>query len=136
MLVALIFTVALLVTTAYFLMGSVPLLTLKHDTPVDARFIRSFFNTYYLAAMFTAAATSVSCAFAGQPVFAVGAAALAILAVALRAKVIPQMDRLRDQLQAEHAGAIAAFRRIHRTAILINLAQLVLVVWGLTRFSL
>ena len=35
---ALIFTVALLVTTAYFLMGSVPLLILKHDTVLDARF--------------------------------------------------------------------------------------------------
>ena len=41
---ALVFTVALLVTTAYFMMGSLPLLILKHDTPVDARFIRGFFN--------------------------------------------------------------------------------------------
>ena len=31
---ALGFTVALLVTTAYFLMGGLPLLILKHDTPV------------------------------------------------------------------------------------------------------
>jgi hypothetical protein len=51
---ALFFTVALLVTTAYFLMGSVPLLVLKHDTPLDASFVRGFFNTYYLAAMVTA----------------------------------------------------------------------------------
>ena len=44
------FTVALLVTTAYFLMGGLPLLTLKHDTPLDARFVRGFFNVYYRAA--------------------------------------------------------------------------------------
>ena len=44
---ALFFTVALLVTTAYFILGSVPLLILKHDTPKDSRFVRGFFNTYY-----------------------------------------------------------------------------------------
>ena len=37
MIAALVFTVALLVTTAYFIMGSIPLLILKHDTPVDFR---------------------------------------------------------------------------------------------------
>ena len=82
---ALFFTVALLVTTAYFLMGSVPLLILKHDTPLDSRFVRGFFNTYYLAAMFTVTGTSLSCAFAGRSAFAIGAAMLAILAAILRA---------------------------------------------------
>ena len=57
---ALFFTVALLVTHAYFLMGSVPLLVLEHDTPMDARFVRGFFNTYYLAAVVTAGATALS----------------------------------------------------------------------------
>jgi hypothetical protein len=46
LIVALCCTVALLVVTAYFLMGSVPLLILKHDTPLDARFVRGFYNTY------------------------------------------------------------------------------------------
>ena len=133
---ALFFTVALLVTTAYFLMGSVPLLILKHDTPLDSRFIRGFFNTYYLVAMFTAAATSVSYAFAGRPAFAIGAAALAILAAILRGKVIGKMDLLRAQIQADHSGAISKFRRTHLTAILINLIQLVVVVWSLTTLSL
>lgn len=39
---ALLFTVALLVTTAYFLLGGLPLLVLDHDTSLDARFIRGF----------------------------------------------------------------------------------------------
>ena len=67
---ALFFTVALLVTTAYFLLGSIPLLILKHDTPLDSSFVRSFFNTYYLAAMFTAGAAAASYAFAGRLAFA------------------------------------------------------------------
>lgn len=44
---ALFFTVVLLVTTAYFLMGGLPLLVLQHDTPLDGRFIRRFFDIYY-----------------------------------------------------------------------------------------
>lgn len=45
MIAALFFTVALLVTTAYFLMGSVPLLILKHDRPKDSRFVRAASST-------------------------------------------------------------------------------------------
>ena len=132
---ALFFTVSLLVTTAYFLMGSVPLLTLKHDEPMDSRFVRGFYNTYYLAAMFTAAATALSYELAGRPLIAAGAAALALLAVVLRWKVIPYMDALRPQIQAMGDSAITAFRRIHVAAILLNLAQLVLIVWVLIAVS-
>jgi hypothetical protein len=132
---ALFFTVALLVTTAYFLMGSLPLLILKHDTPMDSRFVRGFFNTYYLAATFTASATALSYAFAGRSVLAAGAAALALLATILRRKVIPKMDSLRAQIQVSGTSAIPAFRRMHVTAILVNLAQLVLIVWSLIAVS-
>jgi hypothetical protein len=133
---ALFFTVALLVTTAYFLLGSVPLLILKHDTPLDSRFVRGFFNTYYLAAMFIASAAALSYAFAGRLVFAAGAAALALLATSLRWKVIAQMDSLGFQIQATGTDAIAGFRRTHLFAVLVNLAQVVLIVWSLTTFSL
>jgi hypothetical protein len=135
MFAALFFTVALLVTTAYFIMGSIPLLVLKHDTPLDARFVRGFFNIYYRAAFLTAAATAVSFAFAGRPGLAVGAAALALIAIALRKKVIPKMDALGAQIQSNYMDAIPGFRRTHITAILINLAQLVAIVWSLIALS-
>src|SRR6478735_4170098 len=105
MIAALFFTVALLVTTLYFILGSIPLLVLKHDTPLDARFVRGFFNIYYRAAFVTAAATAVSFAFAGRPGLAVGAAALALIAVALRKKVIPKMDALGAQIQSNYMDA-------------------------------
>ena len=132
---ALFFTVALLVTTAYFLLGSVPLLILKHDTPMDSRFVRAFFNNYYLAVMFIASAAAVGYAFAGRLVFAAGAAALALLATILRWKVIPEMDALRAKIQVGATEAIPGFRRTHLVAILINVAQLVLILWSLTTFS-
>jgi hypothetical protein len=131
MIAALFFTVALLVTTAYFIMGSIPLLVLKHDTPLDARFVRGFFNTYYVGAVITASATSISFAFAGRPALAVGAAALALLALVLRGKIIPKMDALGAQIQSDYMEAIPGFRRTHVTAIAINILQLVAIVWSL-----
>jgi hypothetical protein len=136
LILALFFTVALLAVTTYFLMGSVPLLILKHDTPMDSRFVRGFFNTYYLAAIVTAGATAVSYALAGRPVFAAGASVLALLATVLRRVVIPKMDSLRAQMQLDETGAVSGFRRIHVTAILVNLMQLVFTVGCLVAISI
>jgi hypothetical protein len=133
---ALVFTVALLVVTAYFLMGSLPLLILKHDTPLDSRFIRGFYDTYYLAAMVTAGFTAVSYALAGRPLLAAGAAALALLAHTLRRKFLPRMDALRAQIQARGDMAVHQFRRMHLAAILVNAAQLVLIVASLIALSI
>ncbi len=132
---AMFFTVALLVTTAYFIMGSLPLLVLKHDTPLDARFVRGFFNLYYRAALVTAAATAISFAAAGRPGIAAGAAALAVLSIVLRSQVIPKMDALGAQIQSDYMNAIPGFRKTHLTAIAINLVQLVVIVWTLIAFS-
>ena len=131
MIAALFFTVALLVTTLYFILGSIPLLVLKHDTPLDSRFVRGFFNLYYVAAVVTAGATAISYAFAGRPGLATGAAMLALLAVVLRSKVIPKMDALGAQIQSNYMDAIPGFRRTHVTAIVINIVQLVVIVWSL-----
>ena len=133
--VALFFTVALLVVTAYSLLGALPLLILKHDTPLDSRFIRAFFNTYYLVAMVVAAGASVSYVFSARPLFATGAAAIALLAAFLRARLINTMDVLRVQIQASDAGAIRKFRRLHIGALLINFAQLVVVLSSLGTLS-
>ena len=133
---ALVATVVLLVITAYFLMGSVPLLVLRHDTPLDARFIRGFYNTYFSGATVSASATALGYAFAAQAGYAAGAAALALLAILLRRTVIPKMDALLALIAVTEPDAIAGFRRLHVTAILINTAQLVLIVWSLIALSI
>jgi hypothetical protein len=134
MIAAMIFTVVLLVTTAYFIMGSIPLLVLKHDTPLDARFVRGFFNIYYVAAIGAASAAAISYAFAERPVLFSGAAGLALLAAVLRKKVIPKMDALGARIQTNDIESIPGFRRIHVVAIAINIVQLVVIVWSLTAF--
>jgi|SRR5664279_5602836 len=136
LLLGLFFTVALLAITAYFIMGSLPLLILKHDTPLDSRFVRGFFNTYYLAAMCAAGAAAVSYALAGRPVFAAGAAVVALSATALRRVVIPRMDSLRAQMLFSETSAIPGFRRMHVIAISANFVQLVVTVGSLVALSI
>ena len=83
-----------------------------------------------------AGATALSYAVAGRFVFAAGASGLAAMAVVLRRTVLQRMDSIAAGLQADDAGAIAAFRRTHVTAILANLAQLALIVWSLVALPL
>jgi hypothetical protein len=135
-----LFTVAMLCVSVYFLLGSVPLLILKHDTPLDGRFIRSFFNLYYRMAAFVAGAAMLTYALSSRPWFAVGAATIAVLSVMLRRTVIAKMDllqkQIQSQIQATDIEAIPEFRKIHFRAILISLVQLVVVVWSLFQFKL
>ena len=133
---ALLFTVALLVTTAYFLMGGLPLLVLDHDTSLDAQFIRGFFNIYYKAAFATSIGAAISFALLGRPSFAIGASALAVVVVFLRGKLLLAMDHLSIQIQTSGPIAIKKFRQVHSAALLVNLLQLVLLVWALLQFSL
>jgi hypothetical protein len=134
--VALFFTVVLLVTTAYFLMGGLPLLILTHDTPVDQRFIQRFFDIYYRAVIFAAVGAAVSYALWGRVLFAVGAAAIATIAVLLRRRILPAMEHIAAQIQANDTSAIRSFRKVHSAALLVNLTQLVTLVWGVTKLSL
>jgi hypothetical protein len=131
---ALFFTVVLLVVTAYFLLGSVPLLTLKHDDPVDSRFIRSFYITYFRMAFIAAVATTASYAMAGRPAMAMGAATIAMLTLFLRSRLISRMDLLGAQIQANETMAIPAFHKIHKSAIGINTVQLVAILGSLGSF--
>lgn len=128
---ALFFTVVLMAITAYFLLGSVPLLMLRHDDPVDAQFVRSFYTIYYRMALLAAVGTAVSYAFARRPVFVVGAVGIAALTLLLRSRFIPMMDRLGAQIQAREQAAIATFRKTHKSAILINTSQLLVILGSL-----
>lgn len=133
---ALFFTVAMLVTTAYFLMGGLPLLILVHDTATDARFVRGFFNVYYKAAIATALGACASYALWGKLAFSAGAAGYALIAIGLRSRLLPAMQHLGARIEDQEARARAAFRKLHGLALSINFVQLVVLVWGITRLGL
>jgi hypothetical protein len=132
---SLFFTVVLLVTQAYFLMGGLPLLVLQHDTPLDGRFIRRFFEIYCKTAIYGAAGACLSYAAWGRPLFALGTAAIGGAAFVFWRTAVPKLERLGAQIQANDPAAIKKFRQVHTAALLTILLQLVFLVWGVTRIS-
>lgn len=133
---ALIATVALLVWMGFFMMGSLPLLVLSHDTPLDARFIRGLFNLYCKALMITAAVGAVGYAFADHAGIALGFGAMAALGFAGRHGIVGRMDRVRSTMTADDAQSIRRFRRLHITGMLLNVLLLATYVLGMVRVSL
>lgn len=132
---AFIFTVALIVFTAYFLLGGLPLLVLKHDVPLDARFVRAFFNVYYKVAFWAAMGAAVSYAVWGRVAFALGAAGIAVLVSVLRKRFLRAMEDVGAQIDGSDTEPIRRFRRMHGAALLINVAVLAVLVWGTIRLS-
>jgi hypothetical protein len=45
------------------------------------------------------------------------------------------MSQLGSQIESNAEGAVQRFRRVHGMALLVNLAQLVLLVWGTIQLS-
>lgn len=133
---ALLATVFLLISMGFFALGSLPLLVLKHDTPLDARFIRGLFAVYYAAVKVTGAAAAIAYAFAQKPDFALGMAGVVALAFTLRRTIVTRMDQLRATMTATDAAGITRFRRLHIGGMLFNVIQLGTVAWGLTYLKL
>jgi hypothetical protein len=128
---ALLLTVLLLAVTTYFLLGSIPLLLLKHDNPIDGRFIRAFYITYFRIAISVAVTTVLSYWMASRFTLALGASGVTLLTLFLRGRLIPMMDRLNAQIYDRHVVAIPEFRKVHKSAIHINVLQLLMILGGL-----
>lgn len=133
---SLFFTVALLVTSAYFLMGGLPLLVLKHDVALDARFVRGFFDVYCKASFWAALGACLSYALWGRWSFAAGAAVYVGIALGVRKALLPAMQALGAQIEVSTAGAILRFRRLHVAVLSLNFVQLVVLVWSINRLPL
>jgi hypothetical protein len=133
---AFIFTVLLLALTAYSLMGGLPLLILKHDVALDARFVRAFFNAYYRVAFWLSVGAFLSYALWGRPLFAAGAAGIGATTALLRRYLLAIMRQLGEQIEPSDAAAIGSFRRVHGAALLANLLLLVVLVAGVLKLSI
>ena len=136
LIVALISAVVLLVWMGFFMMGSLPLLILKHDTPVDSHFVRGLFNLYYVAIMATGIVGAASAAIAGRAVAALGLGFVAAMGFAGRRWFVARMDLVRSTMTADDALAIRRFRRLHIVGMLLNVLLLAAFCVGLTRVTL
>lgn len=129
---ALLFTVLTLATTAYFFMGGLPLLILKHDVPLDASFVCSFFRLYYRLAFVTTTGLTVSHALAGERWLTAGAAGLVLTTLGVRSLLIPAMRAYGEGIQGNHPEALRRFRRAHTAVLLIILTEVVLIIASLS----
>ena len=127
--------IVLLFAMGFFMLASPPLLILKHDTPLDGRFIRGLFNIYYLSVMLIAAVGAAGCVLLGQNAVALAMSGLVVFVFATRLSVISSMDRLRDAIGRGDAVAVPRFRRLHIAGMVLNVVQLGMVAWGMTRLA-
>ena len=119
--------VILLVWMGFFMLGSLPLMILKHDTPLDARFIRGLFDVYYKAVMVVAAAGTLSHALAQRPATAAGMGVVALVAFCSRRAILSRMDHLRSTMTATDTAGIRRFRKLHALGMSLNVAQLLVI---------
>jgi len=123
--------VLLLVWMGFFMLGSLPLMILKHDTPLDARFIRGLFDVYYKAVMVVAAAGTLTHALAQRPVTTAAMAVIGCVAFYSRRVILSRMDRLRTTMTSTDAAGIRQFRQLHVAGMVLNVVQLLVICAGL-----
>lgn len=125
-------TIALLLMwMGFFMLSSLPLLVLEHDTPLDARFIRGLFDVYYKAVMAAAAAGLIAHGLAHRPGTALGMAIVGGLAWGSRRVILGRMDALRATMTPADTQAIRQFRRLHISGMVLNVVQLVTICVGM-----
>ncbi len=133
---ALVATVLMLMSLGFFVLGSTPLLILKHDVPMDSKVVRQVFHYCYRLVAVMAAAASLGFALQGRFELALFLVGIAGLALTLRHWILKRMDELRSTMHDGDTEAIRKFRRLHVTGIGVNLAQLVVIAVGLTRVTI
>lgn len=53
----------------------------------------------------------------------------------VRRWVVPRMDALRERIAGGDDSAIPSFQRLHMAGILLNLAQVGVVTWGMAKLA-
>ena len=125
---ALYAAVILLLPMACFFLSAPTFLLVGLEIPEVTQLLRGIFNGYFLVMGLAGAVAAVAFVVAGRPVFAVGAVAIAVFAIAARRWFLQRLDAA---LQARDAGVSTAVRRLrvlHLKGVLVNAVQLAVVV--------
>ena len=133
---ALVSTVLLLMALGFSVLGTTPLLILKHRVAMDSRVIRQVFHYCYRLVAVLATAASIGYALTGQPALSMGMGCVALLAMAVRRWMLARMDVLRTTMHDGDTDAIRRFRKLHVAGIALNLTQLASVAWAMTQIRL
>jgi hypothetical protein len=127
---ALYAAVILLLPMGCFFLSAPAFLLVGLEIPEVTQLLRGIFNGCFLAMGIAGAVAAVAFTAAGRPIFAVGAVAIAVFAIAARRWFLQRVDA---ELQAREAGVSTAVRRLrvlHLKGMLVNAIQLAVVVAG------
>ena len=131
--IALVATALLLGGMVFFAAAIAPLVFTRLPPEWAGRFIRQVFPVYYLYVGGLAAAATVALLPLRLP-DALAMAAVAALGAWLRQGLMPRINRLSDATQAGDAAAKPRFDAAHRLSVVLNMAQMVVVLAVLVRF--
>jgi hypothetical protein len=121
---ALYAAVILLLPMACFFLSAPAFLLVGLEIPEVTQLLRGMFNGYFLVMGIAGVVAAVAFVAAGRPVFAVGAVAIAVFALAARRWFLQRVDA---ELRAREAGVPTAVRRLrvlHLKGMLVNAVQL------------
>ena len=132
---ALVSTVLLLMSLAFSVLGTTPLLVLKHKLPMDSRVIRQVFHYCYRLVAVVAMAASIGHALEGRAILSVCTGGIALMAVALHHWMLMRMDALRATMHDGDITAVRRFRELHVTGVALNFVQLAAAIWAITQIN-
>ena len=133
---ALVSTVLLLMSLGFSVLGTTPLLILKHKLPMDSRVVRQVFHYCYRLVTVVAIAASIGHGLAGRPLLCACTGGIALVALALHRWMLTRMDAVRVTMHDGDRQALRRFRELHVAGIALNVTQLAALVWAIAQVKL
>ena len=130
---ALYAAVILLMPMACFFLSTPTFLLVGLEVPEVTQLLRGLFNGYFLVMSIAGTVAAVGFVVAGRPVFAVGAVAIAVFAIAARRWFLQRVDAALQAREAVVAAAARRLRALHLKGMLVNAALLAVVVASVPR---
>lgn len=125
---AVVGTVFLLFPMGYFLLTSPAFLLVRLDIPQVSFLLRTQFSGYFMTVVGAGVVSTAGFAFAGQPLFAVGAATIMVFSFLARRWFLQRID---GEIAAREAGDLTAtrrLRRLHVGGMMCNLVEISVVI--------
>jgi len=133
---ALVSTVLLLMSLGFSVLGTTPLLVLKHLQPMDSRVIRQVFHYCYRMVALLAFAACLGNALEDRMALSVYTGFIALWVLVLHRWMLARMDALRTLMQAGDSGAVRRFRFVHALGVGMNIALFALAIGAISQITL
>lgn len=122
--VALYAVVIVLFSLIYFSFASIPFLFVRLDVPEVSRLFRGLFNSYFWIVGAAGLVATAVFAASGRMAFTAEMLLLAATAMAVRTKVLQQIDTQQTAWRSGDAAAMRRMRLIHWGGMLANIVVL------------